>query len=104
MRKLLGLLRLADVVYTKDHDGAVRLRLVRVNPWGERTVHGIGWCSGGQLMRDGTVLNVTYPYVQKWKPYRIRHEMSAWLEAPTSTDDYCDAHRPGLYTYERTQK
>jgi hypothetical protein len=52
-------------VMTRDHDGDVRYRLVRYEPWsGTPYVFGLGRCSERALRSDGTISN---SYVVSWR-------------------------------------
>lgn len=68
MRKLLGLLGLADVVYTRDFDGWVRMRILRRNPWGYY-VYGISNFSQAMVENYGRIEEGHY--IQEWAPYRL---------------------------------
>lgn len=82
MRKILGILGWADVVWTRDYDGDIRLRIVR-------RCNGILWVCGilpsrrSRLLIDGSL--VPFPgessvYMEKWKSYRVRPKFTAQLQ------------------------
>lgn len=66
MRRLFAWIFRKPLVWTRDIDGDVRLRLARYSPWNEYTVYGIGFSRRGVLQKDGSVYNGSY--VKNWKP------------------------------------
>jgi hypothetical protein len=66
MRRLIAWIFGLPLVWTKDHDGEVRLRLVRSDPWNEYTACGIISKKRGSLKQDGSIENGSY--MKKWKP------------------------------------
>lgn len=72
MRKLIAKLFGLPLAYTQDHDGEMRLRIVRRDPFGEYTVRGVVWFRIGFLKPDGSISNGSY--LRKWKPANERAE------------------------------
>lgn len=66
MRRLFALLFSRGLVYTEDHDGEFRLRLVRESPFGGYLVAGILSCTMGTLSSRGRITNGHY--LRYWKP------------------------------------
>lgn len=77
VRRAVGLLGLANVVWTEDMDGAVRLRLAHKTQFGTYTVKGIWSDRSGKLATSGVILDGSY--MERWKPYRLRADMRHWL-------------------------
>ncbi len=61
-------------IWTRDHDGAVRLRVVRTSPFEENIVRGI--CQRtGVLEKDGSIRGGSY--LKRWKHYAGRQRWPA---------------------------
>lgn len=75
MMQLLAWIFRKPLVWTKDFDGEVRLRIATDNHFGEYTVSGISPSLVGVLRADGTVSGKhRWFYIDYWTPANKRAE------------------------------
>ena len=86
MNYLLWKLGICSVVWTVDHDGERRCRIVRVDRRGKQFVYGISRRYVGYLEKDGTVSGGGY--MKRWLPYEQKppqkpsgHVWFSWFRA-----------------------
>ena len=81
IRKLLALLGFWPLVYTQDHDGEIRIRIARPNPFGGWMCDSIYWENAVTLLSDGKTSGITY--VERWIEWRHNRKHVVFDGVPT---------------------